>query len=334
MKPARLAFPALRWRDDSGFDHESVHIDAALEMGVGGFILFGGEGAAVQEVISELRRRSSHPLLIGADLERGAGQQFSGCTSLPPAAALGSLNDPQTVWRAGCLTAREARALGVTWIFAPVADLSNEPLNPIVGTRAFARDPEVAARCTTAWVMGCLEGGALPCVKHFPGHGRTRSDSHVELPVVETGFEDLSRDLLPFAAAIRAGAPSVMTAHVAYPVLDPTGSPATRSRPIVSDLLRGELGFEGLVVSDAMIMEGALAGVAEGEAAVAAVCAGVDVVLYPNDPGEVAAALSRALDDGRLSEVRALEAERRVAEMAERAGEYGGEGGELEKENR
>jgi len=168
---ARLLLPALRWSAERGWDAERAMIEEGLALGVGGFILFGGEAGAVRELTSELHRRSPHPLLIASDLERGAGQQFRGATPLPPAAALGSLDDRDAVRRAGELTAREARALGVNWIYAPVADIDVEPENPIIGTRAFGSDPERVGALLAEWIRGCAAGGALSCAKHFPGHG-------------------------------------------------------------------------------------------------------------------------------------------------------------------
>jgi beta-glucosidase-like glycosyl hydrolase len=315
--PVRLLFPALRWSEESGFDHQKDEIEEALGLGVGGFILFGGEAAAVREVVADLRARARAPLLVGADLERGAGQQFGGCTSLPPAWALGSLGDLEALWRAGELTAREARALGVDWVYAPVADLGNEPANPIVATRALGADPRPAGRAVAAWTMGCLAGGALPCAKHFPGHGRTLTDSHVGLPVVTVDLATLARDLVPFAAAVAAGVPSIMSAHVAYPALDGDGRPATRSAPILTGLLRGRLGFRGVVVSDALIMEGAQDGGGEVEAAIEAVTAGVDALLYPQDTARLAAGLTRALGE-KLSVGRVREATERLARMRRR----------------
>ena len=294
FKAARLLFPALHWSDETGFDHVETQVAEALALGVGGFILFGGEAARVRALGDSLRARSSTPLLIGSDLERGAGQQFRGCTELPPAWALGSLGDLETLWKAGELTAREARAVGVDWVYAPVCDLGNEPTNPIVATRAFGADPDMVSRAVVAWVLGCLAGGALPCVKHFPGHGRTVRDSHVELPVVSDGVAALARDLEPFAAAVTTGVPSVMTAHVSYPALDAERLPATRSTPILSGLLRGRLGFTGVVVSDALVMEAAAKGSTDQDAAVQAVRAGVDALLYPKDPALIAHALEQA----------------------------------------
>lgn len=317
MDATRLLFPALRWRDDTGFAHEADRIEAALRRGIGGFILFGGRAGSVRRLVRELQARAPHPLLFGADLERGAGQQFGGCTSLPPAGALGALDDLEACWRAGNVTAREARALGVGWVYAPVADLDNDPLNPIVGTRAFGADPVSTARAVAAWVQGCRAGGALSCAKHFPGHGRTRMDSHVRLPVVEAGARALANDLVPFAAAVEAGVPSIMTAHVSYPVLDPSGAPATRSQPVVEGLLRRRLGFDGLVVTDALVMEAAAAG-AGGERAAAfeALDAGVDALLYPRDAGSLADGLTEAGSAGRLSARRILRSTERIADAA------------------
>ena len=281
---AQLLVPAIRWDPERGFDPSRSAIAHALDLGVGGFILFGGDQEAVRALTKELRGKSRQPLLIGADMERGAGQQFTGCTGLPPLAAIAASGDPDLVRRAARLTAREARTIGVNWDYAPVCDLDVDPDNPIVGTRALGADPSTVAELAAEWIDACQSEGVLACAKHFPGHGRTRGDSHVELPTVEASRDLLMEtDLVPFRAAIDAGVGSIMTAHVAYPALDPSGAPATRSREILQWLLRRQLGFDGLVVTDALIMEGALAGSSEAEAAVAALRAGCDLLLYPND---------------------------------------------------
>jgi beta-glucosidase len=317
-----------------GFERCRGEAEEALDQGVGGFILFGGEAGEVRALVADLQHRSRHPLLFGADLERGAGQQFAGCTALPPAAALGALDDLEAVERAGEVTAREARALGVGWIYAPVADLGCEPRNPIVGTRAFGDDPKAVARAVAAWVRGCRAGGGLACVKHFPGHGRTVEDSHATRPVVGANAAELAADLAPFEAAVAEGVPSVMTAHVAYPALDPAGLPATRSGPIIRSLLRERLGFRGLVVTDALIMEGASRGGgdargaapgADGEAAAAVetLAAGVDVLLYPRDLAGTARGLARALERGELPAERVDDALARVDAAARSVSEPG-----------
>jgi beta-glucosidase-like glycosyl hydrolase len=294
MNAGRLVFPALRWKPEHGFSHERGAIETALAFGAGGFILFGGTAEGVGELTDRLGRDAGRPLLFASDLERGAGQQVAGLSELPPPRALASLHDPAVLRGAGILTAVEALSVGINWVLAPVADLDSEPDNPIVQTRAFGNDPEVVAAAVTAWIVGCEAAGAMACAKHFPGHGRTRTDSHLGLPVVDAPAEEMEADLLPFQAAIGAGVSSVMTAHVAYPALDPSGSPATFSRPIL-DILRHRFGFNGLVVSDALMMEGARGGRSQGEIGLDAVRAGVDLLLYPDQPGVVAAGLVAAV---------------------------------------
>lgn len=324
-----MLFPAIRWDSRTGFANEAESIRAALGHGVGGFSIFGGPADAVAELTAGLRARSEHPLLIASDLERGAGQQFSGATPLPPLAAIGSLDDLETTRRAGALTAREALALGVNWVYAPVADVDSEPRNPIIGSRAFGTRPEVVARQVAAWIRGCHDEGAICCAKHFPGHGRTVDDSHAVLPrVTATRAELEETDLKPFHAAVQAGVDSVMTAHVAFPALDPSGTAATLSHDVIGQLLRRELGFSGLIVTDALIMQGVIeAGSDEAQAAVAAVEAGCDALLYPRDLEAVIHALEAAVGHA-LSEVRAADAIERVSavsarSLASRDGEWG-----------
>ncbi len=321
MTLARLVLPALRWRRETGFLHEHDAVDAALGLGVGGFIIFGVPGARADEVAAltaRIRERAGRPLLLGADLERGAGQQARGLTPVPPPAALASLDDEAAIAWAGRVTARDALAAGLNWVFAPVADLDLEPENPIVQTRSFGADPARVGRQVAAWVAACQAEGVLACAKHYPGHGRTRHDSHDRLPAVDLPLGDLARtDLVPFAAAAAAGVGSVMTSHVAFPRWDPAGVPATRS-PVILGHLRSALGFDGLVVTDAFIMSGAQAGIGEAEAAVASLEAGCDILLYPGDLAGTIVALDRAAADGTLSPDRVAAATRRYGEALAR----------------
>lgn len=311
MNPARLILPALRSDALSGFAHEASRIADALEIGVGGFIIFGGTVESVRRLTADLLRRAGRPLLLASDLERGAGQQIAGLTEFPPPMALASLGDPAVVRWAASVTAQEARAVGINWVFAPVADLDVLPDNPIVQTRAFGADPNEVATCVRQWVEGCQAAGALACAKHYPGHGRTTVDSHITLPVVEASAAALrASDLLPFTVAIESGVASIMTAHVAYPSLDASGLPATLSRTVLGEL-RSRSRFDGLVVTDALIMDGALLGRRESDAAVEAIQAGADLLLYPNDPHRVRDALQAALSSGALSEARLEESLRR-----------------------
>lgn len=288
---ARLVFPALRWRRGS-FAHERPKIDGALAAGVGGFIVFGGTADAVAALTRELRQQAGRPLLVGADLERGPGQQVAGLTELPPPAALGFLEDLDATHACGIVTAGEARSVGINWAFAPVCDLDLEPRNPIVQTRSFGAEALRVAEHAAVWIRGCQEHGVQACAKHYPGHGRTTRDSHATLPQVATPAAELQReDVLPFEYAVRAGVGSVMSAFVAYPGWDPDGRAAAFS-PSILGYLRDPLNFSGLIVSDALIMAGATAAQAEAPATVTAVAAGCDALLYPEDwPGVV-----RALD--------------------------------------
>src|SRR5439155_1640819 len=190
----RLVFPSLRSRPaHGGFAHEHAKIDAALAAGVGGFILFGGDRESVTALTAELRRAAARPLLIGADLERGAAQQVGGLTELPPPAALGDLGDVETTHTAGVISGTEARSVGVNWAFAPVCDLDAEPRNPIVQTRSFGADPCLVGEHAVAWIRGCQEQGVLAGAKHYPGHGRTTPDSHAGLARVTEPPPELAR---------------------------------------------------------------------------------------------------------------------------------------------
>jgi beta-glucosidase len=319
LDPARLILPAIRWSEETGFAHEEDSMTDALELGVGGFILFGGPADEVRTLTADLRARAGRPLLIGADLERGAGQQFAGLTELPPPLALASLEDPDVIREAGAITAEDALSIGVNWIFAPVADLDLAPNNPIVQTRAFGSDPTAVAAAVRQWIAGCQGAGALACAKHYPGHGRTTTDSHAGLPVVEADAATLeAADRLPFAAAVEEGVAGIMTAHVAYPALDLGSLPATLSS-VVLGALRGDLGFDGVVVTDAMIMDGAFVGRSEGAAYVQAVAAGVDLLLYPRQPRAARDALVAAVEEGTLPADRVAAALGRYARLLARA---------------
>ncbi len=315
---ARLVFPALRWRRGS-FAHEREQIDQALTAGVGGFIVFGGTREAVATLTAELRAQAGRPLLIGADLERGAGQQVRGLTELPPAAALGALDDLDATHAAALITATEALSVGLNWAFAPVCDLDVEPKNPIIQTRSFGADPQRVGEQAAVWVRGCQEHGVLACAKHYPGHGRTTQDSHATVPQVATPFAQLAeQDLGPFEFAIRAGVGSVMAAYVAYPGWDATGRAAAFSAPILG-YVRDPLNFSGFLVTDALIMGGATATQAEAPATVTALAAGCDGLLYPEDFGAVIAALDRAVG----TEIPPARADEALARYDRALGEWG-----------
>ncbi|NIR45983.1 MAG: hypothetical protein GWN99_16275 [Gemmatimonadetes bacterium] len=317
MNPARVVFPVIRWRER---ELEAVWAEArsAVELGVGGFVVFGGRVSGMAKLVARANQHAGRPLLFAADLERGAGQQFSEATPLPPPAALAGLDDSALI-EAARMTAQEAASAGIGWVLGPVADLDIEPANPIVGTRSFGSGALSVADQVRGWILALQGEGVHACAKHFPGHGRTTADSHAELPVVDASRDELDADLTPFRAAIDVGVRSIMMAHVAYPAFDPSGRPASLSYALVG-LLRRRLGFGGLVVTDAMIMEAVSAlGYTPAQASVEAIRVGCDVVLYPPSPEATVVALNEALSDGTLSEDRLASAIRRIQAAAEQA---------------
>ncbi|MGD9636190.1 MAG: glycoside hydrolase family 3 protein [Pirellulales bacterium] len=288
------------------------------ECPVGGLILFNGTKARTPATLERLQSRSKYPLLVGSDLERGAGQQLRGYTLFPHAAALGRSDLVATYVE---VLAREAREAGVHIAFAPVADVNTNRQNPIISIRAFSEDPECAAALSASYVALAEDRGLLTTAKHFPGHGDTHQDSHDALPSVDKSLDELRAcELLPFQAAIDSGCSLVMTAHVAFPQIDPSGLPATLSAVLLKDLLRGEMGFAGVVCSDSLLM----AGVrdlfeSEGEMALAALNAGVDLLLDIKDPVEVVNFLVERVADGKLTTERIDKAFERVWRLKTKA---------------
>jgi beta-glucosidase-like glycosyl hydrolase len=298
---AALLIPELRWDPGVGFSHLQEMIDDALELGVGGFVVRGGSTEDVAALTGELHRRSRLPLLIAADAERGAGGAFRGATGLPPFAALAALRDEEAIRRAARLTARELRALGVTWALAPVADLAAELSNPMLGARTAGADAQRVAEWCVAWVDACQNEGVLACAAHFPGVGRARTDPANEYTEVGAAGAALwSADLVPFRAVVDAGVATVLAAQVSYPRLDASGELAARSPLLLRDLLRGELQYEGLIVSDAPSQRGAAISGGEGQGAAAALVAGCDLILAPADLDAVLDGIERALRAGTL----------------------------------
>jgi beta-glucosidase-like glycosyl hydrolase/CubicO group peptidase (beta-lactamase class C family) len=271
---------------------------------------------------NQLQAKSKLPLLVGADFERGAAMRLDEGTSFPTAMALAAAGNPADAYTMGKFTALEARAVGIRWIYAPDADVNNNPGNPIINTRSFGEDPARVAEYVTAFVRGVEENGGLATAKHFPGHGDTASDSHIDLPVIHADRDRLDRlELVPFRAAISAGVGSVMTGHLSVPSLEPDlNTPATLSSHILTDLLRHDLHFQGLVVTDAMDMGGITVRYAPGEAAVRAVLAGADALLMPPVPDAAFEGLQAAVRSGRISIERLDASVRRILEAKARLG--------------
>jgi len=261
-----------------------------------------GQPLAIAVLLNRLQRASALPLLFTADYEGGAGYIVEGATRLPRAMALGATRDEGLAERAGRLAAGEGRALGVHVDFYPVVDVNNNPQNPIINIRSFGEDPAFVGRMATAYLKGIRAGGMLATAKHFPGHGDTATDTHLDLAVIEHPRARLDAvELVPFKAAIAAGIDAVMSTHIRLPALDPTeGLPATLSRPILTGLLRQELGFDGLVFTDSMSMHAISRRFTHEKAAAMAVAAGADVVLDPPDPEAALRGIREAVARGEI----------------------------------
>lgn len=275
---------------------------------------------------NQLQSKSKLPLLFGADFERGTAMRLDEGTSFPTAMALAAADNPQDAYTMGKVTALEARAVGIQWIYAPDSDVNNNPNNPIINTRSFGEDPEKVAEYVSEFVRGVQENGGLATAKHFPGHGDTAADSHINLPVIHADRERIeSLELVPFRAAIAAGADSIMTGHLSIPALEPDpNTPATLSSNILTGLLRDELGYRGLVITDAMDMGGITVRYAPGDAAVRAFAAGADALLMPPVPDAAFEALKEATKTGRISRERLDASVRRILEAKARLGLYKG----------
>ncbi len=265
-------------------------------------------------LVNTLQRHAKFPLLVAADFERGTSMRVEGGSSFPHAMAVAATGRPEDAYTMGKITAIEARAVGVPWIFAPDADVNNNPDNPIINTRSFGEDPERVSEFVAAFVRGVEENGGLATAKHFPGHGDVSMDSHLDLPTVTGDLAHLDRvELMPFRAAIAAGASTIMTGHLAVPALEPDPDlPATMSPKISTDLLRTKMGFNGLVVTDALDMGGVTVRYPPGEAAVRSILAGADVLLVPPVLDAALEAVRDAVASGRIPIARLDEAVTRV----------------------
>ena len=294
-----------------------IYFDANLEE--------AGQIAELSAGTQELATRTGQgvPLFIGVDQEQGMVVRLPVGTLFPDAMAVGATGDTELAVLRASTTAEELTALGINLNYAPVADVNTDPNNPVIGIRSFGSDPDLVSDMALAEAGAYAEHGVVPVVKHFPGHGDTDVDSHTGLPVI-----DLPRDrwesehLPPFRAAVEAGVDSIMTAHVLMPQLDDNedGDPATLSPTIIGEILRGELGYDGVVTTDALNMEGVRQTHSDGEIAVRALEAGVDQLLMPADPATAVSAVRSAVDEGRLTEERVDESVLRVLTLKEKRG--------------
>ena len=320
---------------------------------VGGIIMSVGSPLEIAQKLNTMQRLSALPLLVGADLEFGAGYRargryflpngidLGGATIFPPEMGIGATRDSALAYDQGRITATEGRALGIHIAFTPILDVNNNPANPVIGVRSFGEDPRLAAMLGSAVVRGLQEHGMIATGKHFPGHGDTDRNSHLTLPTITATRARLdSVELVPFRAAINAGIGAIMTAHIALPaILGDSSTPATLSPRVMTDLLRRELGFQGLLVTDAMDMNGVLASVGPGrggqvlngqygtinsiglaEACKRAIEAGADVLLMPSDVPTAIDAVLSGVQEGRFTAARVDSSVRRLLALKERLG--------------
>jgi beta-N-acetylhexosaminidase len=282
------------------------------------------EPYAMAVFLNRMQRLARIPLLVSSDFERGASMRVEDTTLFPYNMAFAAARDLDATRFEGAETARQARALGVHWVFAPDADVNNNPENPIINTRSYGENPAEVSEHVAAYIEGAHSDPAhrvLVTAKHFPGHGDTAVDTHMGMARVDASRERMEKvELAPFKAAIAHHVDAVMTAHLAVPAIEPENIPATISRKVLTGLLREELGFEGLIVTDAMDMQGLARQFSSGEASVRALEAGADMLLMPPDPEEAINAVAAAVAKGRLTRRRIDRSVMRVLNAKVRAG--------------
>jgi beta-N-acetylhexosaminidase len=313
-------------------DHQAYTyaLDMIHRYHVGGFLLAGGVPLDIALITNRLQKESRVPLLVNADLEAGMTHSHpwrlsrgwtdrlpsyvsGGGTQFPSQMAIGATGNPRFAYEMGRITAIESRAVGIHWTNSPVADVNNNADNVIINTRSYGEDPAQVASMVDAYVRGAQEHGMIATVKHFPGHGDTKEDTHMGLPSLPFDASRLSSvELVPFKAGVDAGVKAVMTAHLALPRIDPTGKPATLSRPVLTGILRDQLGFNGIIMTDGMRMQGITDHFSSGEASALVVEAGGDVVLAPEDIDNAYHGVLEAVRRGQISETRINQSVRRV----------------------
>ncbi|MGH7518773.1 MAG: glycoside hydrolase family 3 protein [Gemmatimonadales bacterium] len=291
-------------------------------LGVGGLIVSVGSPLDIAAKLNHLQSRSRLPLLVASDLEAGTAIRLVGGVAFPTNMGVAAGGRESDAYAMGRVTACEARAVGIHLAFAPVADVNNNPANPIINVRSFGEDPRTVARFVGAAVRGMEEHGLLATAKHFPGHGDTETDSHLSLPAVSADWRRLdSLELVPFRAAVGAGASAIMSAHLAFPALaNGRPRPGTVMPEVLTGLLRDSLGFRGLVVTDALDMGALVSAYGAGEAAVLALIAGADLLLQPAGAANAVSAIVRAVEKGRITEERLDRSVRRVLALKQRLG--------------
>ena len=325
VRASGYAFDRQRRYPEWELSNSELH--RLLGEGIGGVILLGGSCTEILHRCRTLQSWAKQPLLLSADVEEGIGQRFDGGTWLVPPLALGLLyqEEPERAIslaeRYGNCTGHQALACGLNWVLAPVCDVNNNPANPVINVRAWGEDPATVSALACAFHRGLAGAGVLGCAKHFPGHGDTTVDSHLDLPGLDHSRERLEQlELPPFKALIKAGIESVMTAHLLLKTLDPD-HPATLSEVVLSQLLRDQLGFKGLVVTDALVMEAITRRIGPAEAAVQAFAAGADLILMPADADTAIDAICAAVESGQISIAKLKNSQQRRQQALDKLGE-------------
>ena len=333
-KAAQIVWPSLYGDYTSGDSPQWRRLTQYIQQEkVGGFTISVGSPIEMAAKLNALQSMSKIPLLFGADLEAGAGFRarggyfvpnaidLGGAIVFPPEMAIGATRDTTLAYEQGRLTALEGRALGIHIAYAPVLDVNNNPDNPVINTRSYGEDPQLAARMGVAFIHGLQDHGMIATGKHFPGHGDTGVNSHLALPVVTVSRSRLDTvELVPFRAAVNGGVGAIMSFHGAMPALDSSGVPGTLSSKVLTGLLRGEMGFRGIIISDAMDMRGVLDQFGAAEAVKRAIAAGIDVLIQPLDVSQTIDAVVAGVAEGRYTEARLDSSVWRVLETKRKLG--------------
>ncbi|MFZ1572060.1 MAG: glycoside hydrolase family 3 N-terminal domain-containing protein [Candidatus Kapaibacterium sp.] len=283
---------------------------------VGGFVIFDGTVDEVYILTRELQKRSEGSLLFAADCEDGVTMRFKGGTEFPNMWALGSINDLSVTYTVAQSIALEMKYLGLHWNLAPVVDVNINPNNPIINTRSFGEDVKFVAKHTEAYLKGIQDVGIIACAKHFPGHGDTDIDSHSDLPILNFNLDRINQiELPPFKKSISSGVLSIMTAHLSVPIIDESNLPASLSYKITTELLRNKLGFNGVVITDAMDMKAITKSYSNGKASLMAYVAGADILETMPSAEDSLTSLIKGFKNGQISEERVYESSNRILKM-------------------
>lgn len=299
-------------------DQKSKEFQFALEMvkihGIGGIVISTGNVEETASMISELQKNSKIPLLVAADFENGIGMRINATNTFPHSMAVGSTFISDYAFETGRATSVEALILGVNINFAPVADVNNNPGNPVINLRSYSEDKEIVSQFCVSFADGSLDGGVVPTAKHFPGHGNTRTDSHIDLPVIKGTKKELKEnELKPFIHLIENDIPVIMTGHLNVPAYDKNEKiPASLSYNVITKLLKEELGFKGLIITDALDMKAVTNYYSNSEACIMAFKAGNDVLLMPPSIRDGITAIYNAVKSGEISEDRLNESVKKI----------------------